>query len=173
MLPLIVAVMFAEPELRSIEVRAVHHNYRVLPPIGREAPRFTAPAADGGRLSVPDIAVGKKATVLSFWFYDCGVCRVELPEMQRLYSKLKGEGLEVVAVNIGDPAATVKTYQQNAGLTFPVAIADFSVASLYGVSSFPTNLVLDSQGRVTDRFIGFDERGLARALARQGLVAPH
>jgi thiol-disulfide isomerase/thioredoxin len=96
-----------------------------------------------------------------------------LPEIQRLYSALKSDGLEVVAVNIGDSAETVKTYQRNAGFTFPIALADFPVASLYGVVSFPTNLILDGQGRVIDRFIGFDERGLSRSLARQGFQIPH
>ncbi|MCW5938281.1 MAG: TlpA family protein disulfide reductase [Fimbriimonadaceae bacterium] len=173
MLPVLVAIMFVEPELRSIEARTNHHNYRVLPPLGREAPGFTAPASQGGKLTVPSIAKGKKATIVSFWFYDCNICRVELPEIQRLYSELKKDGLEVVAVNIGDSAETVKAYQRNAGFSFPIALADFSVASLYGVVSFPTNLILDGQGRVIDRFIGFDERGLTRALARQGLQIPH
>jgi peroxiredoxin len=173
MLPLVVAVMFIEPEVRSIEARRYHHNYRVLPPIGREAPEFSAATDDGGRISIPSLAKGKKATLVNFWFYDCSVCREELPEIQRIFAKTKDDGFAVVAVNVGDTLETVKTYRRNAGYTFPIALDESEVASLYGVSSFPTNMILDGEGRVVDRFIGFDERGMARALARLGLKVPH
>jgi hypothetical protein len=44
-----------------------------------------------------------------------------------------------------------------------------SVFEKYGVQAFPTNYLLDSNGVVVWRSVGFDEKGLRAALDKLGL----
>ena len=44
-----------------------------------------------------------------------------------------------------------------------------SVFQQYGVQGYPTNYLLDENGKVVFRSLGFDEAGLHTALAKLGL----
>jgi len=43
------------------------------------------------------------------------------------------------------------------------------VAKVYGVAAYPTNYLLDANGKIVFRSVGFDEEGLKTALKELGL----
>lgn len=140
--------------------------------VGAEGPEFALPTPGGGRLSLSEVRRGKKATLVNFWYLACPPCRKEFPLFQRLYERLKGEGLAVVAVNKGDSAASIKEYLTQEKLTFDVVLGDEaepSVFSRYAVGGYPVTYLLDAEGRVVYRSAGIDEAGLVRALGGLGL----
>ena len=51
-------------------------------------------------------------------------------------------------------------------------IGEDSVATQYGVLAYPTNYVLDKDGRVVAQIIGYDEEEIKKALARLGIGEP-
>jgi hypothetical protein len=54
---------------------------------------------------------------------------------------------------------------------FPIVrdkTAGNDVVSLYKVEAFPTNYVLDGNGKVVARFVGFDQAGIEAALKKLG-----
>lgn len=149
-----------------------------LVPVGCPAPRFVVRSREGGDLALAELLRGKKALVLNFWYADCPTCRSELPRLQQLYAALKDGGLAVLAVNGGDALDDVEQCVKEAGLTFPIGrdgrpTSDGrtpAVFDLYGVQAYPTNYLLDGEGRVVFRSVGFNEAGLKSALSKLGLT---
>ena len=78
----------------------------------------------------------------------------------------------MVAVNNGDKAEAINKYVAEGGFTFPIVQGERgenSVFSRYGVQAYPTNYLLDGEGNVVYRSVGFDEAGLRKALERLDL----
>jgi hypothetical protein len=89
----------------------------------------------------------------------------------------------VIAVSAtGDRPDTVNEYLRQNGFTFPAAVGgiqgapwtvlginDFSIVDHYGVSTFPTNLILDRTGKILARIEGFDEAAIRAALKDAGV----
>ena len=78
----------------------------------------------------------------------------------------------MVAVNNGDKAEAINKYVAEGGFTFPIVQGERGengVFSRYGVQAYPTNYLLDGEGNVVFRSVGFDEAGLRKALERLGL----
>jgi len=90
--------------------------------------------------------------------------------LQQIYNELKGQGLNLIAVNSGDPAATIVKYRKEGKFTFPMAMdsSDGKVANLFKVQAYPTNYILDAEGKVVAAFVGFDEAAMKKALTGMG-----
>lgn len=98
-----------------------------------------------------------------------------MPHLQKLYSKLKDKGFEIIAVNSGDSKETINSYFKKEKFTFLVGMdseqggKDYGVASKFGVQAYPTNYLLDESGKIVFRSLGFDEEGLIKALEKLGV----
>jgi peroxiredoxin len=99
-----------------------------------------------------------KVVFLNFWATWCGPCRQEMPSMERLYKRLKGKGLEIVAVNLQEDAKAVQKFVDEHKLTFPVLLDQSGrVGATYGARSIPTTYVVDREGIVLAGTIGTRE----------------
>lgn len=151
-----------------------------LLPVGSQAPHFAAPSPSGDEINLSDTLKTAKAVLVSFWVYGCPVCQAEVPHLQRLYSELKAGGLEVVAVNTGDAAEVINRYLNAGSFTFRVAMGakpagdgkNYEAMKQYRVRTYPTNYLIDSEGKIAYRGIGFgpaNEQKLRDALAKLGV----
>ena len=83
---------------------------------------------------------------------------------------LRGKGLDIVTVNIGDSAAVIKKYWHEAGLNLRVLMdTDTKVAEKYKVYGIPSGYLIGSNGKILARFAGFDEATMRQALAKAGI----
>jgi len=127
----------------------------------------------GVRLS----ALKGKVVLLNFWATWCGPCRSEMPSMQRLYSQLKGQGLEILAVDLQEDKATVERFVKELGLTFPVLLDTAgSVGTQYGARAIPTTYLFDRKGFIFARMVGARQWdapevvGIFREILRDGVT---
>jgi peroxiredoxin len=138
--------------------------------VGQRAAEFTLPASGGGQVSLKELLKGRKAVLINFWFYNCGPCRAEAPHLQRLYADLKGRGLEIIAIDRGDGEENVAKFVKQFGLTFPLALGGKGQAndvfSLYGVQVYPTNFLIDGDGKIVWYSPGYDEDQLSELRQR-------
>jgi peroxiredoxin/outer membrane lipoprotein-sorting protein len=140
--------------------------------LGDTAPNFTLLTPDGDRLALANIRLGKKATLVNFWYVACPPCREEFRLFQKLYTDLAAEGFAVVAINNVDDAAEIKSYAVKSGLTFPIVIGDRKtpgVLGSYHIESYPSSYLLDSEGKIVYRSVGVNEAGLLQALKKLGV----
>ncbi len=146
---------------------------------GTRAPNFFIntynPESCGAKRVFLDKLVGarapdkKKLLVLSFFNIDCKPCRKELPFLQRLYDRYKGDGLGVVVVNCDfkkEKIDEVVKYVGKSGFTFPVLKDRFqALQRRYAIGSFPTMYILDDQGLIVDVRVGYNEEKMPFPLA--------
>jgi peroxiredoxin len=120
------------------------------------APDFTLRAADGKNLRLQEQR--GQVVLVNFWATWCGPCKQEMPHLNRLYEKYRASGFVLLAVNIDeDPRLAVGTAQRM-GLKFPVLLAgDKKVSKLYDLSSMPSTVMIDRDGRVRHIHLGYRE----------------
>jgi peroxiredoxin len=121
-----------------------------------KAPDFTLSSLEGKNVSLSDYR--GKVVFLNFWATWCPPCRFEMPDMEELHQALKSEGLEVVAVDLGEPERKVAAYVRNMGLTFTTLLDTRSqVGGMYGIRSIPTTFIIDQEGWLLGMALGARE----------------
>lgn len=139
---------------------------------GSKAPDFTLKTPTGGTLTLSK-SLGKRATIVNFWADFCGPCHAEMPLFVKLYKELKSQGLELISVDDGDDAKTILRDAKEVSSTYLLAMNGkdkMNLLDLYGVDAFPTNYILDANGKIITTIVGFDEDALRAALKKAGFV---
>lgn len=105
-----------------------------------------------------------KVVLLNFWATWCGPCRVEMPAIQALHEDYAGRDFQVLSV-AGDleGASRVGPYMEELGITFPGLIDAGGVAQdLYLVNALPMTFLLDRNGVVAYKLVGFFDWNLPK-----------
>ncbi|WP_372920409.1 redoxin domain-containing protein [Salegentibacter sp.] len=123
--------------------------------IGSKAPNFTAPTPEGEDLSLEDIR--GEVTLIDFWAAWCKPCRVENPNIVKIYEKYHDKGLEVIGVSLDRPGQRDKWLKAIEDDKLPwhqVSNLEFwnePVAQKYGIRSIPAAFILDKDGIIVAR----------------------
>ncbi len=124
----------------------------VAPETGSIAPPFTAQTLNGNPFNSQ--AQTGTTLVINFWATWCVPCLVEMPELQELHEE-HGESITVIGINLGEPTATIRQWQQELGLTFTLLVDDNNaIARLYQLRGQPTTVVVMPNGRIQHIFYG-------------------
>lgn len=123
------------------------------PKVGEPAPAFAGADVRGEAVSLASLK--GKPVWLSFNATWCASCRAEAPDIQEAYTAAEGSDLVVVAVYMGEDAATVRIYTDRLGMTFThVPDPKTSVSAAYHVSGVPTHFFIDRSGVVRAAEVG-------------------
>ena len=78
--------------------------------------------------------------------------------MNRAWEKLRHEGIEVIAINVGEDRETIEPFVKLTGVEFPVLLdTDGRTAEAWPVRGLPMTFVLDPEGKLVFRAIGSRE----------------
>jgi len=113
-------------------------------------PDYSAPMLQGGYFDSRDLA--GKPYILHFWASWCPICRFEQDNIQTLSRKHR---VISVAMQSGD-RSEVANYMQEHSLNFMTLIDEEArLASRFGVKGVPTTLLVNSQGEIVFREVGY------------------
>ena len=123
-----------------------------------------APAlASGPWLNGPETTLDAqkgKGVVLLFWTRDCINCKHNLGYWNDWAKRYSGTDVAVLSVHTPEtrferaPTATAR-FARSHGLRFPILVDnDAHVWNAYGVQSWPTEVLIDKQGRIRAEFAG-------------------
>ncbi len=94
-----------------------------------------------------------KPTLLVFWELWCPHCKREVPKMQALYEKYRGEGLQMVGFTKLTRSTTeegVSQFISTEGVKYPIAKENGTISSYFNVSGIPAAAVV-KDGKVVWR----------------------
>jgi thiol-disulfide isomerase/thioredoxin len=93
-----------------------------------------------------------KVVLVDFWATWCGPCLAELPNVQKLYQAYRARGFEVVGICMDEERERLDEFLKTNPLPWTTLHeADGSTNSTafhYGITSLPTTILIDQQGRV-------------------------
>lgn len=111
------------------------------------APPFDLKGPDGESIRLADFR--GKPVIVNFWATWCPPCRAEMPSMQRAHEQVAGEGIALVAINVGEDAETVDQFLGHTPVGFPIPLDETSgVTMSWPVRGLPTTFVVDPEGRL-------------------------
>jgi thiol-disulfide isomerase/thioredoxin len=134
-------------------------------------PAFLVNDLDGNPVSTA--AWKGKVVFINFWATWCPPCRAEIPVLIDLANRYK-DRLQVVGVSVddGDPAE-VKQFAKQAGINYPIVMADRAIVAEYGgVAALPTLFVVNTDGNVVQKHEGLFSNALYEAEVRLLLGLP-
>jgi len=112
-----------------------------------QAPDFTLKDLDGKTFRLS--AVKGKPVLIFFGTTWCPGCRKEIPKCNRINEKYSSKGLEVVYINIMEPAEKVKRFARTNNIRFRVLLDESGhVGTLYNAVGVPMLVLLNKDGLV-------------------------
>ena len=124
--------------------------------LSKPAPAFDVMTLDSTRVSLGGLK--GKVVVLDFWATWCSPCRMTLPLVKDLHVAMKEEPVEILCMNVWerDPGRTkVAPYWKENSYPMTVGLASPEDAQAYEVSGIPTLFVLDQEGQLRFRHVGY------------------
>jgi peroxiredoxin len=115
--------------------------------VGRPAPAYRSVTARGDSVSLQSLR--GKAVLLNIWATWCHPCRDEIPELQRLYERYRGRGLEIVGVSVDANAdeRAIANFARRYGMTYPIwRDPDERVSATFLAIGVPATFLIDRSG---------------------------
>jgi len=136
------------------------------------APDFTLPSLQGGRPITLSSLRGHVA-VLNFWGSWCAPCRIEAPGLEQTWQDYRSKGVRFVGVDERDDDAAGRAFVSEFRLGYPsVTDASGRLAAPYGLFGMPTTFVIDAQGQLWYRFVGYLNADILRSTLETVVQGP-
>jgi thiol-disulfide isomerase/thioredoxin len=131
------------------------------PLLADPAPDFTLPGGDGKPVHLSELR--GKVVYVDFWASWCGPCRQSFPWMNQLQSTWGDKGLVIVAINLDQERALADRFIAAMKPGFTLAFdPQGGTAEHYKVQGMPTSYLIDRQGNIHARHMGFREHETAQ-----------
>jgi len=163
------AVNFLDAEKEFAYLNQLSERFQENLPDSRYTEQFTAQVEDMRKLAIgvkaPEIALpnpeGDTVTLSSlrgnyvmidFWAAWCKPCRMENPNVVRLYNKYNDQGFEIYGVSLDRTKEAWTEAIAKDNLTWAqvsdLKYFDSEAASLYNISAIPATVLLDREGKI-------------------------
>ena len=96
-----------------------------------------------------------RVVLLNFWASWCPPCVAEMPAMGRLAAELEGTDFVMLPVNVEESFEHVEKFVEEFEISFPVYFDIPGIAARdVGISSLPTSVLIDRDGRARAAVVG-------------------
>ncbi|MGV9713286.1 TlpA disulfide reductase family protein [Gordonia sp. NPDC003424] len=107
-------------------------------------------------ISLSDPRFADKVVVVNVWGRWCGPCRAEADDLEEVYARTKGLGVEFLGINLRDDRQSAQDFVADRKVGYP-SIYDFDGATLAALTTptavVPTTVVLDRRHRPAAVFL--------------------
>ena len=163
------AVNFLDAEKEFAYLSDLAERFQQNLPDSRYTEQFTAQVEDMRKLAIgmpaPDIALPNPEgdtvalsslrgnyVMIDFWAAWCKPCRMENPNVVRMYNKYNDKGFEIYGVSLDrtKDAWTEAIAKDNLSWTHvsDLKYFDSEAANLYNISAIPATILLDKEGKI-------------------------
>ena len=123
-----------------------------------QAPDFALTSLDGQRYVLSELR--GKVVLVNFWATWCGPCRMEIPDLSRIYSTYRDTGVMILGISLDElQDEQIRTFARNYKMTYPVLHGTPSelarvVRAYGGIQAIPTTFLIDRQGYLQEMYVG-------------------
>lgn len=127
--------------------------------VGSEAPNIELDNPDGKKISLQSLR--GKVVLIDFWASWCRPCRMENPNVVRLYKEYNSKGFEVFGVSLDKSKEDWVKAIKDDGLTW-THVSDLgfwqsSVVKLYNITGIPQTFLIDKEGKIIGKGLRGEE----------------
>lgn len=137
---------------------------------GPLAPDFSLADVSGQTVSLEQYR--GSVVLLDFWATWCAPCRMTIPLLAKLHEQYKDKGLVILGVSVDDPQLIKDTdllnYKKMSQIDYPLLRFNQKIMQDYFSNeqmAIPTMFVIDRNGRIRDKIVGFQPETLEKSLA--------
>ena len=121
---------------------------------GMEAPDIVLADRDGNMRRLSDLR--GKVVLIDFWASWCRPCRMENPNVVRLYQQYHDQGFEIFSVSLDNNRDAWLKAIADDHLDWPNHVSDLrgwssAGGKLYGIQSIPSTVLIDPDGNILAR----------------------
>jgi len=152
------------------QARAVIANVNMVD--AKVAPTFVVKSHTG-----EDLALEKfkgKVVLLDFWASWCVPCRVDMPEVRKIWKQYGGDRFAIIGINLDSNRALFEAYMKEEGITWVQYYDGLGwgnkISRLYGVYAIPHTVLIDQDGVI--KAIGLRGDGLAARIGELMTAPP-
>ncbi len=109
---------------------------------------------DGRTFSLGDYR--GKVVVLNFWFIACRPCIVEIPKLNELIKEYENRDVEFIAFAL-DGQDRLEDFLRRYPFDYSIVPSAVDIAAQFGVSTYPTHIILDREGNIVLAENGFTD----------------
>ncbi len=131
-----------------------YQNRGTLAANGEPAPDFTLQSIAGETLQLSQLK-GKKVLIYFFapW---CSICHMSGGNLNALRKARDKDELEILVIGLSyEFEAEIQDFANELELTMPVLYGNDQLMQDYKIKGFPTYFVIDEEGNVTHRSVGY------------------
>lgn len=129
---------------------------------GNDAPDFAAQDLDGQQINLRDLQ--GKVVVLTFWSTKCQICHAEIPKLNQIVDRYRGQEVVFLALTT-EPNAKIEPYLRKNPFNFDIVPNSFGVVLKYADMDqggrinigFPAHFLINKQGKIEHRTYGWDK----------------
>ena len=126
---------------------------------GTPAPGFTAKTFDGKEVSLADFR--GKVVFVDFWASWCSPCRESLPLYDKLAADFGADDFAIIAVNLDETASDARKFMTQHPVRYTIVQnPQGDIPKAFGVSGMPSSYLIDRDGTIRQRHIGFNKKDL-------------
>lgn len=121
------------------------------------APDFRLNTIDAQEITLSGLK--GKVVLLDFWATWCGPCRESIPHFIELYKNYHGKNFELIGMNMDKKSEIemVRKFVNSTGIPYPIIITSEEVIKSYGVNAIPTSILIDKNGKIREKIVGFNK----------------
>ncbi|MGC1107806.1 MAG: TlpA disulfide reductase family protein [Candidatus Acidiferrales bacterium] len=98
-----------------------------------------------------------KTLLIDFWASWCGPCKTEMPAYEKFQERYGSQGFVVIGIGLSmDTPVNLKKFAQRLGIHYILLMGTMEVQNKFGLKGIPTTILVDKNGMIRRRVVGFD-----------------
>lgn len=128
--------------------------------LNQPAPDFSLRETYGGHVDLNSYR--GRPVLLAFWMTSCGICRRELPLLNRMAPELGRRGIAVVTIHLGGVEEARDYLRSNQISLTSLVDTDGGVGQAYHVSGVPKLVLIGADGKIKRTAAGMTDESALR-----------